>query len=96
MNQAQTDSAFVAGAKDMLNYYINTWLCPYGMPAGMVMRLEGGTGLGGGVTHVDGKPVDSTATVDLGEYPAINAGISPHSNAIPVKPISKKKPKRKK
>lgn len=41
---------FMAGAVDNHNYWINTWTSPYGIPAGLVIHHEPGTGLGGGIT----------------------------------------------
>jgi hypothetical protein len=41
---------FLAGALDNHNYWINTWTSPYGIPAGLVINHQPGTGLGSGVT----------------------------------------------
>ena len=43
-------SAFLAGALDNHNYWINTWTSPYGLPAGVKLQHRPGTGLGGGIT----------------------------------------------
>ena len=43
----QNNLAHVQGAMDDLNYMVNTWTSPYGLPAGVTMRLKPGTGLGG-------------------------------------------------
>lgn len=39
-----------------LNCFVQTWTSPYGLRHGLVIRQEPGTGLGSGVTHVDGRP----------------------------------------
>ena len=49
INQGQQKLAHVQGAMDDLNYMVNTWTSPYGLPAGVKMRLKPGTGLGGAV-----------------------------------------------
>ena len=49
LENAKTNIAAVAGAMDDLNYMVNTWTSPYGLPAGMTLRLKPGTGLGGQV-----------------------------------------------
>lgn len=42
---------FLSGATDNMNYMIQTWFSPYGIPAGKVIRLDPDSpGLGGGVT----------------------------------------------
>ena len=47
----------VQGEMGALQSFVNTWTSPYGMKPGMVIRHTPGTGLGSGVTHVDGRPV---------------------------------------
>jgi hypothetical protein len=44
---AQVNLAAVSGSIDDLNYMVNTWTSPYGLPAGKTLRLKPGTGLGG-------------------------------------------------
>jgi hypothetical protein len=41
-----------------LNHFVDTWTSPYGMLPGMVIRQAEGTGLGSGITHYDGRPVE--------------------------------------
>lgn len=60
--QAQVTQAGVAQAE--LNAFVNTWTSPYGMPHGMIMRQVPGTGLGSGVTHVDGRPITRPARTE--------------------------------
>lgn len=48
--EAQTHLASLAGAVDNLNYFVNTWMSPYGLPAGVKLSHRPGSGLGGGVT----------------------------------------------
>jgi hypothetical protein len=44
---AQMNLAAVNGGIEDLNYMVNTWTSPYGLPAGTTLRLKPGTGLGG-------------------------------------------------
>lgn len=48
--EASNQLTFLNGATDNLNYFINTWTSPYGIPAGVRVRQDPGTGLGGGMT----------------------------------------------
>ena len=48
--EAAKSATFLAGAIDNHNYWINTWTSPYGIPSGLVINHEPGSGLGGGVT----------------------------------------------
>ena len=43
------------------NCFINTWMSPYGLPHGLVLRMTPGTGLGGGVTVFHGNKVEEPA-----------------------------------
>lgn len=65
--EAKTQLAGLAGEMKALNYFVNTWTSPYGMLPGMVVRHEPGTGLGGGITHFDARPV---SRMKLGPVPA--------------------------
>ncbi len=56
---AQSYLPALQGEMHALNSFVDTWTSPYGMPHGMVIRQTPGTGLGFGVTHVDGRPVSS-------------------------------------
>lgn len=48
--QATQRVQYIAGARDNMNYMINTWMSPYGIPAGCRIEIQPGTGLGGGTT----------------------------------------------
>lgn len=41
---------FMNGAIDNQTYFINTWLSPYGLPAGVYVGHDAGSGLGGGIS----------------------------------------------
>lgn len=56
--------AGVQGEMHALNSFVQTWTSPYGMHAGILVRHEPGTGLGGGISHYDGRPVSR-----LGSHP---------------------------
>lgn len=45
-NEAQRN--YLQGASDNLQYFVKTWLSPYGLPAGIFLRHQPGTGLGAG------------------------------------------------
>ena len=50
-NQATQQATFMSGAIDNMNYMINTWFSPYGIPSGVRVRLDpANPGMGGGVT----------------------------------------------
>lgn len=49
--EAEAQLATLSGAAGDLNYWINTWTNPYGIPAGIKFQIQPGTGLGGGTTH---------------------------------------------
>lgn len=49
LQQLQTDLQTIRGAQDDLNYMVNTWVSPFGVTAGEVVRHVVGTGLGGGL-----------------------------------------------
>lgn len=57
LHQATIDNAALGGVVDGMNYFINTWMSPYGMPGGIVIRHEPGTGLGGAFTMP--RPVET-------------------------------------
>lgn len=48
----------LAGEQHMLDFFVKTWTCPYGMEHGMVIHQAPGTGLGSGITHIDTRPVE--------------------------------------
>ena len=50
LQEAQSQVTFLNGAVDDMNYFINTWTSPYGLPPGVKLKHEHGTGLGGGIT----------------------------------------------
>lgn len=47
LENAKANIAAVGGAIDDLNYMVNTWTSPYGLPVGVTLRLKPGSGLGG-------------------------------------------------
>lgn len=55
--QAAQTAAALQGELHALNYFVNTWTSPYGMQHGIVNRQTPGTGLGGGITSVDTRPI---------------------------------------
>lgn len=68
IDQAQKQSAEaqqmlpgLQGEMHALNAFVNTWTSPYGLPHGVTLELNPGEGLGGGVTHLDSRPLDSMA-----------------------------------
>ena len=42
--ESQTEMAALAGSMEDLNYMVNTWTSPYGLPAGQVIRTKKGAG----------------------------------------------------
>jgi hypothetical protein len=56
------------GATDDMDYYIKTWLSPYRLPAGVVMRQDPGSGLGVTVRSVDGVPVSGAGPANVLPY----------------------------
>ncbi len=52
VQNAQANLMATRGAADDLDYMVKTWVSPFGMPAGIVLRHTKGTGLGGG-TRID-------------------------------------------
>jgi hypothetical protein len=89
--EATKGADFMAGALDNHNYWINTWTSPYGIPSGLVINHEPGTGLGGGITlprpfsPPPDNVIDAAATAD------VRAGIRLPDNWIPTPPTPKKK-----
>ena len=55
--EAQQNLVGIQGEMHALNYFVSTWTSPYGMLPGMVIRQTEGTGMGGGITHFDARPV---------------------------------------
>lgn len=62
--EAQAQGQSLAGAVDNLKYFTDTWMSPYGLPAGVRLSHRPGTGLGGGLTHPTAErgPVPSHPT----------------------------------
>jgi hypothetical protein len=50
LNEAQIHLATLNGATDNMNYFINTWTSPYGIPAGIAIWANDLPNTGGGVT----------------------------------------------
>ena len=57
VSEATQRLAGVQGESHMLDYMVKTWTNRFGMEHGIVVRQTPGTGLGGGVTHFDGRPI---------------------------------------
>lgn len=55
---AKTEHLVLQGQMQALNQFVHTWTSPYGMQVGMIVRQVPGTGLGSGITHYDGRPVN--------------------------------------
>ena len=58
MDEASRMSGALQGELAALNYFVNTWTSPYGMLPGIVIRQDQETGLGSGITHLDGRPLE--------------------------------------
>lgn len=56
----ESQNTLIAAQAEMgaMNYFINTWTSPYGMMPGIILRQDPNTGLGSGITHFDGRPVE--------------------------------------
>lgn len=52
----------IQGEISALNHFVNTWTSPYGMQHGLVVHQTPGTGLGGGITHLDARPIERIVT----------------------------------
>lgn len=63
LSEAQTKITQLAAAQAELSGFVNTWTSPYGLPAGKMLRHEPGTGLGSGVTHLDGRPMETKESI---------------------------------
>lgn len=50
LQDAQSNLQMLAGASSELEYYTNTWTNAYGLPSGLKIKANPGTGLGGGIT----------------------------------------------
>lgn len=58
ISEANAKLAGLQGEQHALQYFVQTWTSPYGMMPGMVIRQAPGTGLGSGITHYDGRPIE--------------------------------------
>lgn len=56
--QAAEEFGVLQGQMQALNMFVHTWTSPYGLQPGMVVRQLPGTGLGSGITHYDGRPIE--------------------------------------
>src|SRR5258706_8074982 len=63
LQEAQLASAAIQGEQHALNYFVKTWVSPYGLPPGIILRHDAGTGLGSGVTSLDTRPTESKVLV---------------------------------
>jgi hypothetical protein len=61
MREAQEQLVGISGEMSALNAFVNTWTSPYGLPHGVTLECLDGN-LGGGVTHLDARPLDSKAS----------------------------------
>jgi hypothetical protein len=57
VEEAKASILHAEGGMGELNAFVQTWTSPYGLPHGTVLRQEPGDGLGGGITHFDGRPI---------------------------------------
>lgn len=55
LEQTKNDMLQLRGAMEDLDYMVKTWTSPYGIPAGVTVRIVPGTGLGGKATPTDGS-----------------------------------------
>ena len=55
----EMNAAAVQGELHALDYFVKTWVSPYGLPPGIILRHDIGTGLGSGVTALDARPLES-------------------------------------
>ena len=58
ISQAQNELVATTGAKDALNHHIKTFMNRDRLPAGVILRLTPGEGLGPDLDTIDGKPID--------------------------------------
>jgi hypothetical protein len=58
---ARTEHLVLQGQMQALNQFVHTWTTPYGMQVGMIVRQIPDTGLGSGITHYDGRPIERQA-----------------------------------
>lgn len=89
---AEHQLTMLGGAIDDMNYFINTWTNPYGIPAGVYVSQDKGSGLGGGITLP--RP-DAPGMGVIHETVAMEVGKDPEPPAKPVKTVAKKKPTKK-
>ena len=66
-HEAELQLAGLQGEQHALNYFVSTWTSAYGMEAGKVVRIEPGTGLGSGITSLDGRPIESVQAASRGQ-----------------------------
>lgn len=67
MTEGEKMALRLEGELAALHYFVNTWTSPYGMLPGMVIRQSPGTGLGSGITHYDGRPVERMVKKEINE-----------------------------
>lgn len=71
----------VQGEIHALNHFVSTWTSPYGMLPGMVIRQTPGTGLGSGITHLDGRPIERMVTEDREREAAVQYAMAESHHA---------------
>ena len=63
--QATSEAHFLRGASEDMQYNVKTWCSPYGLPAGVFVKQDPGTGMGGATKLVDpSKPTSTPASQD--------------------------------
>lgn len=67
LQDAQQNLGHLQGASGDLKYFVDTWTSPYGLPSGVRIKHDPGTGLGGGIT----MPRPQTAYI---EHPPATSG----------------------
>ena len=60
MRESQEQVVGIAGELHALTAFVNTWTTPYGLPHGVTLECLDGN-LGGGITHLDSRPLESKA-----------------------------------
>jgi hypothetical protein len=94
--EAAKSAHFLAGALDNHNYWINTWTSPFGIPSGLVVNHEPGTGLGGGITlhRPFSPPPDSVIEAGLATSAAGTAAETTQPKPANAKPKAKRRTKK--
>lgn len=93
MEQARIRIAGSQGEQHALQAFVSTWTSPYGMQHGIINRQTPGTGLGGGITHLDARPVSRMPAVIEAQAaaaaPADRDGFMPRDTSAAEEKIAK-------